>query len=67
MRDILKTLLPEHAASRVASILMILLDGATIDARAFHDPTVASRAWNAAETIINQEAATAAPKPVRHD
>ncbi|MGM4986473.1 TetR/AcrR family transcriptional regulator [Rhizobium sp. 11_C7_N12_5] len=67
MGDILKTLLPEQAAARTASILMILLDGATIDARAFHDPTIASRAWNAAETIIKQEAATAAPKPVQHD
>jgi hypothetical protein len=67
MGDILKTLLPEQAAARTASILMILLDGATIDARAFHDPTIASRAWNAAETIIKQEAATAAPEPVQHD
>jgi len=43
MRDILKTVLPEGPAVRIASILIILLDGATIDARAFHDPTVATR------------------------
>ncbi|MGV1760335.1 TetR/AcrR family transcriptional regulator [Rhizobium sp. A22-96] len=66
MRDILKTVLPEQAAARTASILMILLDGATIDARAFRDPTIATRAWNAAETIIQQEVAAAAPKTVRH-
>ncbi len=53
--DMLKTLLPEHAATRVASLLLILLDGATIDARAFHDPTIATRAWGAAEAIIEQE------------
>uniref|UniRef100_UPI00227201F5 hypothetical protein n=1 Tax=Rhizobium rhizogenes TaxID=359 RepID=UPI00227201F5 len=58
--------LPEQAAARTASILMILLDGATIDARAFRDPTVATRAWHAAETIIKQEVAAAAPKAVRH-
>ncbi|MGV1880193.1 TetR/AcrR family transcriptional regulator [Rhizobium sp. A22-96] len=54
MRDILKTVLPEQAAARTASILMILLDGATIDARAFRDPTVATRAWDAAEVLIEQ-------------
>jgi hypothetical protein len=67
MGDILKTLLQERAAARTASILMILLDGATIDARAFHDPTIATRAWDAAETIIKQEVATAALKPARRE
>ncbi|MGY5801567.1 TetR/AcrR family transcriptional regulator [Rhizobium sp. LEGMi12c] len=58
MADMLKTLLPEPAAARIASILMILLDGATIDARAFHDPTIATKAWNAAEAVIEQEILT---------
>ena len=55
MTDMLKALLQEPAAARIASILMILLDGATIDARAFHDPTIATNAWNAAEAVIEQE------------
>ncbi|MGY5776238.1 TetR/AcrR family transcriptional regulator [Rhizobium sp. LEGMi135b] len=55
MTDMLKALLPEPAAARIATILMILLDGATIDARAFHDPTIATKAWNAAEAVIEQE------------
>ncbi|MGY5810841.1 TetR/AcrR family transcriptional regulator [Rhizobium sp. LEGMi198b] len=63
--DMLKTLLPEHAATRVASILLILLDGATIDARAFHDPTVATRAWGAAEAIIEREMALTSSNPPR--
>ncbi|TIX90685.1 hypothetical protein [Rhizobium sp. P44RR-XXIV] len=54
MGDILTSLLPEQAAARTASILMILLDGATIDARAFRDPTVATRAWDAAKILIEQ-------------
>lgn len=55
MADMLKMLLPEPAAAHIASILMILLDGATIDARAFHDPTIATKAWNAAEAVIERE------------
>ena len=62
MGDMLKTFLPEDAAARISSIL---LDGATIDARAFHDPTIATIAWDAAETIIKQEVTPAAPQPVR--
>ncbi|WFU05750.1 TetR/AcrR family transcriptional regulator (plasmid) [Rhizobium sp. CB3171] len=65
MGDMLKTLLPEHVATRVASILLILLDGATIDARAFHDPTVATRAWGAAEAIIEREIALTSSNPPR--
>lgn len=65
MADMLKTLVSEQAATRIASILMILLDGATIDARAFRDPTIATRAWNAAEVIIEQELATAGAAPMR--
>ncbi|MDK4743662.1 TetR/AcrR family transcriptional regulator [Rhizobium sp. CNPSo 3464] len=64
MGDMLKTLLPEHAATRVASIFLILLDGATIDARAFHDPTVATRVWGAAEAIIEREIALTSSNPV---
>jgi AcrR family transcriptional regulator len=63
MGDMLKNDLPEHAATRISSILMILLDGATIDARAFRDPTIASRAWNAAEAIIEREITPTATKP----
>ncbi|WP_168880200.1 TetR/AcrR family transcriptional regulator [Rhizobium sp. P28RR-XV] len=44
MGDMLKPFLPEQTAARTSSILMILLDGATIDARAFHDPAIATRA-----------------------
>ncbi|KAA1174640.1 TetR/AcrR family transcriptional regulator [Rhizobium tropici] len=65
MGDMLKTLLPEHAATRVASLLLILLDGATIDARAFHDPTIATRAWGVAEAIIEQEIALTSTNSVR--
>nr|WP_246801159.1 TetR/AcrR family transcriptional regulator [Bradyrhizobium genosp. L] len=57
MGDMLKSVMPEHAATRISSVLMMLLDGATIDARAFHDPTIASRAWSAAEAMIEREIA----------
>ncbi len=60
MGDMLEILLPQYTATRIASLLLILLDGATIDARAFHDPTIATRAWGAAEAIIEQEIASAA-------
>jgi hypothetical protein len=43
---------------------MMLLDGATVDARAFNDPATASRAWGAAEVLLKQamlSAGTAAP------
>ena len=65
MSEMLKTFLPEQAAASISSLLMILLDGATIDARAFGDPTIATRAWKAAEAIIKQETATAASESVR--
>jgi AcrR family transcriptional regulator len=65
MGDMLKTHLPEHTATRLASILLILLDGATIDARAFHDPTVATRAWGAAEAVIEREIALTSSNPAR--
>ena len=65
MRDMLAEIVPEQAAARISSILMILLDGATIDARAFRDPTIARRAWTAAEAVIGQEMAAVPKRPAR--
>ncbi len=62
MRDILTSLLPEQATARTASILMILLDGATIDARAFHDPAVATRAWMLRKFSLSRQTSTGVTK-----
>jgi hypothetical protein len=34
--------------------MVMLLDGATVDARAYGDPKTASRAWQAAQVLLEQ-------------
>ena len=50
---------PADAARQLASVYVMLLSGATADARAVGDPTAATRAWLAAQTLLNQAKATA--------
>jgi len=52
--ELLLEVVPGKAAKQLASVYVILLDGATVDARAFNDPSVAERAWQAAEVLLNQ-------------
>jgi hypothetical protein len=51
-------LVPKDAAARLAPIFMILLDGATVDARAFHNPDIARSVWRAAEAMLEHELAS---------
>lgn len=46
------------SARQLASVFAMLLDGATVDARAFNDPAAAKRAWQAAEVLLKSAAAT---------
>lgn len=52
--ELLLEIVPSKNAKQLAGIFMMLLDGATVDARAFNDPSVAERAWQAAELLLNQ-------------
>ena len=64
IEELLKDIVPPHIAKQLGSVYMMLLDGATVDARAFNDPATASRAWGAAEVLLKQamlSAGTAAP------
>lgn len=54
MSEILREIVAPPAADRLASVCLMLLDGATLEARAFGDPTVATRAWQAAELLLRQ-------------
>lgn len=54
MGEILRGILPPRAAARLADVFMMLLDGATVDARAFNDSSTAARAWQAAEVLLDQ-------------
>ncbi|MFL9884215.1 TetR/AcrR family transcriptional regulator [Paraburkholderia agricolaris] len=54
MSEILREIVPPPAADRLASVCLMLLDGATIEARAFGDPTVATRAWQAVDLLLRQ-------------
>jgi AcrR family transcriptional regulator len=57
--EILQPLMPVRAAARVAEVMVMLLDGATVDARASADPAAAGRAWQAAQVLLNQASAAA--------
>lgn len=52
--ELLLEIVPGKAAKQLAGVFVMLLDGATIDARAFNDPSAAERAWQAAELLLNQ-------------
>lgn len=61
MTDTLAELSGAASARRLASVGMMLLDGATVEARAFGDPSSAGKAWQAMQQLL-----PVAPKaPVR--
>lgn len=59
METLLKDVVPANTARQLAGVYVMLLSGATADARAIGDPSVASQAWHAAETLLNQARAAA--------
>jgi AcrR family transcriptional regulator len=59
IETLLKDVVPAGTARQLAGVYVMLLSGATSDARAIGDPSAASRAWHAAETLLNQAKATA--------
>ncbi|HVE08684.1 MAG TPA: TetR/AcrR family transcriptional regulator [Paraburkholderia sp.] len=64
IEELLKDVVPPPIAKQLGSVYMMLLDGATVDARAFNDTAAASRAWGAAEVLLKQamRPATTAPE-----
>ncbi|CAJ0810728.1 hypothetical protein LMG19087_00882 [Ralstonia wenshanensis] len=58
METLLKDVVPANTARQLAGVYVMLLSGATADARAIGDPSAASQAWQAAETLLNQARAT---------
>ncbi|WP_322041230.1 TetR/AcrR family transcriptional regulator [Burkholderia diffusa] len=60
--ELLAPLVLPETAQRLAGVYMMLLDGATVDARAFNDSASAGRAWQAAKALLEQ-AMSAANRP----
>lgn len=54
METLLKDVVSANTARQLAGVYVMLLSGATADARAIGDPSAASQAWHAAETLLNQ-------------
>ncbi|HWV03074.1 TetR/AcrR family transcriptional regulator [Ralstonia sp.] len=54
METLLKDVVPANTARQLAGVYVMLLSGATADARAIGDPSAASQAWHAAEALLNQ-------------
>lgn len=54
MADVLRTLLPQVHAIRLAVTYAMLLDGATTAARADGNPEAARHAWQSAEALLNE-------------
>ncbi|CAJ0778119.1 hypothetical protein LMG19083_00372 [Ralstonia psammae] len=59
METLLKDVVPATTARQLAGVYVMLLSGATADARAIGDPSAASQAWHAAETLLSQAKAAA--------
>ncbi|MEN8514378.1 TetR/AcrR family transcriptional regulator [Burkholderia sp. RS02] len=53
--ELLAALVSPETAQRLAAVYMMLLDGATVEARAFNDSASAGRAWQAAKALLEQE------------
>ncbi|WP_423761777.1 TetR/AcrR family transcriptional regulator [Burkholderia sp. NLJ2] len=53
--ELLAELVSPETAKRLAAVYMMLLDGATVEARAFNDSASAGRAWQAAKSLLEQE------------
>ncbi len=60
IETLLKEVVPAGPARQLAGIYVMLLSGATADARAIGDPGAASQAWHAAQALLDQAKATAA-------
>ena len=54
METLLKDVVPANTARRLAGVYVMRLAGVTADARAIGDPSAASQAWHAAETLLHQ-------------
>ncbi|WP_175922841.1 TetR/AcrR family transcriptional regulator [Burkholderia latens] len=52
--ELLEALVSPETAKRLAAVYMMLLDGATVDARAFNDSASAEHAWQAAKALLDQ-------------
>jgi AcrR family transcriptional regulator len=59
IETLLKDVVPAAAARQLAGVYVMLLSGATADARAIGDPSAASRAWEAARALLEQARTTA--------
>ena len=53
--DILQDMVPPSAAKHLAHVFMMLLDGATVEARATNDARSAAVAWVTAEKLLDHE------------
>jgi len=65
---ILREILPASSAKQLGHVCMMLLDGATVEARATNDSLSAAVAWSTAEKLLDQElskSAAASPKAPR--
>ncbi|MEQ5839233.1 TetR/AcrR family transcriptional regulator [Paraburkholderia acidicola] len=52
--ELLADVVPPDTAKQLGSVYMMLLDGATVEARAVNDPVAATRAWQAAALLLGQ-------------
>ncbi|CAJ3055515.1 TetR/AcrR family transcriptional regulator [Burkholderia pseudomallei] len=52
--DVLRDGFTGREAKRLASVIVMLLDGATAHARAFHDHAVAKQAWRAVQALLTE-------------
>jgi len=59
MEQLLTEIVPRRRARQLAGVYVMLLSGATADARAIGDPRAAARAWQAAEMLLNESKAAA--------
>jgi AcrR family transcriptional regulator len=55
MAGILQDVVSPAAAKRLGHVFMMLLDGATVEARATNDSSSAAVAWDTAEKLLKQE------------
>jgi len=59
MEQLLSEIIPPSRARQLAGVYVMLLSGATADARAIGDPRAAARAWQAAKVLLDQAKAAA--------
>ena len=58
IEELLEVLIPKARAQLLSEVFVMLLDGATVEARASKSSGPAMRAWTAAEALLKQEIAT---------